>query len=82
MNNFKDSPAKWDPKLLKYLPFMVPKGASIFEEDMDKEIKCANCGNKLIYGEGYTSRTIHTRFGMAYMVCTNCYADEIKAERL
>ena len=46
--------------------------ASMYETDMTMIIECAECGKPLLYGNGFTSRKIHNKQGMAYSVCRNC----------
>ena len=48
-------------------------GASFFEDDMNKEISCCQCGKKIKFGNSYTSRTIHTEVGFGYAECEDCY---------
>lgn len=45
---------------------------------MDKIVACAQCGRKMLFGDGYTSRQIHTRQGFGYAVCEQCYDKEWK----
>ena len=48
--------------------------------EMDEKINCAECGNEILYGDGYTSSLIHNERGMAYTVCLQCHESEIRAE--
>lgn len=73
---------KWNTKLSKYEQYELPKGATLFEKDMDKKVNCARCGGPMIYGQGYTSRQIHTRMGLGFSVCRNCYQNEFEEERM
>lgn len=65
----------WNETKHEYEPYVLPKGASCHETDMDKIVSCACCGKKLKYGETYTSRRIHTELGFGYAVCGECYFD-------
>lgn len=47
---------------------------------MDEVIPCAECGKKILYGDGYTSRKIHNVSGMGYVVCERCYDKEREEE--
>lgn len=72
---------KWNPKTRKYYNYDLPKGACLCGDDMDKVIACARCGEKMRFGDGYTSKQIHTRYGFGYAVCEKCYEKEWKEER-
>lgn len=73
---------KWDFTKHKYLPFKIPDEWVIIlhSDDMDMTINCTNCGKEMDYGQGYTSRTIHTSMGFGYPVCEECYEVEFKNE--
>ena len=72
---------KWNFKTHKYEPFESPaRVLSLYSEDMLAEVDCANCGKRMTYGDGYTSRTIHNHIGLGYPVCEGCYEQERKAE--
>lgn len=67
---------KWNPKTREYHDYKLPEGACLYSDDMDKEIACAQCGQKMIFGDGYTSKQIHTEHGFGYSVCGQCYEKE------
>lgn len=71
---------KWSFKKEEYDPIEIPEGACSFSINMGKQIQCANCGKELLFGDSYTSRTIHTDMGMGYAVCGKCYAKEWEEE--
>ena len=73
---------KWNYKTHEYDPYEVPDewNVSAFEADMDTIVNCAECGKLITFGQGYTSRKIHTPFGMGYVVCKDCYNKEIEEE--
>lgn len=48
---------------------------------MGEVITCAECKKKMLYGDGYTSRKIHTVNGIGYMVCKQCYDKEYEEEK-
>lgn len=56
-------------------PYDVPEGwyVSVYESDMEKEINCVNCGRKIKFGEGYTSRRYMTEGGFGFSECEECY---------
>lgn len=71
---------KWNFKTEEYEPYELPDGVVLSWCPMDKVITCAECGKKMLYGDGYTSQKIHTVSGMGYMVCKRCY-DKEREER-
>lgn len=74
---------KWNYKTLEYEEYTVPDSwkVKLFSDDMYEEINCASCGKSMKYGDGYTSRTIHSKHGIGYTVCEDCYNNEIEEER-
>lgn len=69
---------KWDETKREYEPYDLPRGSTCFEIDMEKAVNCARCGKKMIFGNGYTSKQIHTEMGLGYCVCGKCYEKELK----
>lgn len=52
---------------------------SLYEDDMDKTINCANCGKEIRYGNGFTSQEYHEQlFGFGYVVCEDCHNAELE----
>lgn len=74
---------KWNYETHEYDPYEVPadKTIVIYTQDMDMPIDCANCFKGMTFGQGYTSRTLHTHVGLGYPVCEDCYEEEINEER-
>lgn len=72
---------KWNPKTREYYDYDLPEGACLYSDDMDKVIACARCGEKMRFGDAYTSRQIHTEYGFGYAVCGKCYDKEWREER-
>ncbi|MPN11812.1 hypothetical protein SDC9_159120 [bioreactor metagenome] len=72
---------KFDFKAETYTPYELPEGACCYSDEMDMPITCAQCGKPMCYGEGYTSRQIHTEHGVGFCVCEKCYEKEWKDER-
>lgn len=64
---------KYDPVNNTYENYALPEGASLYEDDMNKDIACAECGKKIKYGMSYTSRIIQNDAGFGYAVCKDCY---------
>lgn len=75
---------KWNYEKQEYEPYEVPYDWNVatFETDMEKIINCAGCGRKIMYGDCYTSRTIHTNMGMGYSVCGECYTRDFVREKI
>ena len=73
---------KWNFKKQKYEPYSVPDewNTPLISWDMEQIINCASCGKKMTFGDGYTSRKIHTEHGMGYNVCFDCYEKEWQEE--
>lgn len=70
---------KWNYNTRLYEPFESPaKRIVMYSENMQEHIDCTNCGNELLFGDGYTSKTIHNDFGLGYPVCEKCYEQELK----
>ena len=69
---------KWIDAEHRYIPYELPEGASCYEDDMDKEISCCECGRKIKYGDCYTSRHIHTPSGIGYGECGECYFKKLE----
>lgn len=67
---------KWDPFRQVYEPCVIDELCSTYEGDMEKIVVCPQCGRKLKFGETYTSKEIHTGFGIGYAVCGDCYQKE------
>lgn len=74
---------KWDFDRKVYQPYNIPSAwcCDLGGIDMDDTINCASCGKKLKFGESYTSKCIHNRFGLGFAVCAECSAKEFEAER-
>lgn len=64
---------KYDPVNNTYENYILPEGASLYEDDMNKDIACAERGKKIKYGMSYTSRIILDKYGFGYAVCKECY---------
>ena len=72
---------KWNSKTRKYYDYNLPEGAYLYSDDMDKIVTCARCGRRMLFGDGYPSRQIHTKYGFRYTVCEKCYDKERKEEQ-
>lgn len=74
---------KWNFKTRKYEPYEVPDNYNVktFSMDMEEIVNCPHCGREIKFGDGYTSRQIHTKHGMGFAVCADCYEKEFRAEQ-
>lgn len=66
---------KWNTKNNEYEPYTLPEGARLIA-DLDDIISCAACAKKVTFGESYTSRFIHSPYGLGFAVCEDCYFKE------
>lgn len=72
---------KWNYKKRKYEKFNSPVEFPILilpleAKFLSKKILCTNCGEPVLYGDCYTSKTIHNWIGLGYPVCEECYREE------
>lgn len=74
---------KWNYKAREYEPYEVPDDWNVktYSNDMDEIVNCPHCGKSLPFGDCYTSREIHTKFGMGFAVCSECYEQEWERDR-
>lgn len=73
---------KWNFETHEYEPYIPPDGIIVlYSHDMDLPINCTSCGKPMVFGEGYTSRQLHTSMGLGYPVCQDCYNNEWAEER-
>lgn len=75
--------SKWNFVKQNYEDHKVPEewNTPLYTDNMCEYINCAECGKIIQFGESYTSRKIHSRFGFGYPVCTECYQKEWEEER-
>lgn len=74
---------KWNYQQKKYEPYEIPDNWNVplMSVDLEDVINCASCGREILFGDGYTSRMIHTKHGIGYYVCHDCYEQEWKEQR-
>lgn len=74
---------KWNFESHEYEAYTVPEGTVlvIYSVNMDQFTNCAGCFKDMTFGDGYTSRTLHNSYGIAYPVCSDCYEKECDEER-
>ena len=74
---------KFNFKTREYEPYEVPDDwfCPIFANDLDEKINCSSCGKIITFGDGYSSRCVHTDSGLGYCVCLECYEAEVIAEK-
>lgn len=73
---------KWNFKKKKYEPYEIPEDwyTPLVMFDMKRQVNCASCGKLIEFGDCYTSRQIHSDWGMGYHVCPECHEREIQEE--
>lgn len=67
---------KWSWEKGKFEPYEVPKGATLYSADLNKEAECAACGKTTVFGDCYASVEIHSEPGYSYCVCEDCHNEE------
>lgn len=69
---------KWNYEKNDYDPHELSDDwyTPMYSDNLDEIINCSNCGRKVRYGDCYTSRWIHDRFGLGFLVCEQCYDEE------
>lgn len=72
---------KFNFKTREYEPYTLPELASLFEDDTETIVACAECGKLAPFGGMMTSRRIHTAHGFGFMVCESCNRLEFAEER-
>lgn len=75
---------KWNNWTKRYENHEIPDdwNTPLYTDDMSEIVNCASCGRKLPYGDAYDSKEIHSRHGMGYPVCQDCYVGECTRMRL
>lgn len=73
---------KWNYETREYDPYEVPDDWELVltTQDMEQHVNCAQCGKDMTFGDGYTSREVHTNVGFGYPVCEQCYENERRRE--
>lgn len=74
---------KWNFAKQDYEEHIIPEewNTPLHTDNMNEYINCAECGKVIKFGEAYTSRKIHNRFGLGYPVCESCYKEEWNEEK-
>lgn len=69
---------KWNYDKHKYEPYNVPDEWNVktYSDNMNEIVNCPHCGKEVIFGDTYTSHEIHTKIGLGYLVCEECYEKE------
>ena len=70
---------RWDWENKRYTVEAVPsdRRATVYCDDMERVIECVTCGRRVKVGETYTSMEVHNSMGFGYMVCEECYNEEM-----
>ena len=71
---------KWDFEKHRSEPYNPPSYATIYEDDMEKIVVCADCGKPMKFGTSYVSLAIHNFMGFGYAVCADCHEKELAAK--
>ena len=73
---------KWNFRTKKYKKVDIPSECflAFIADDYDEKVPCAECGKAQEIGSMFSSRRLHTENGIAYLVCSDCYAEEIAEE--
>ena len=71
---------KWNHLKQEYEEYTVPEDwkVSMFENDMDTEVNCCQCGSKVAYGNTYSSQEVHSELGLGYATCEKCHEEEMR----
>lgn len=72
---------RWDFFGRQYSQVQIPDDCLTYSNNMDAEVTCPNCNRKFKFGDMYTSRRWHTKYGCGFMVCGECYEEEWVLER-
>lgn len=74
---------KWNYERKKYDDYYIPNDwlTPLLVDDMEEIVNCVQCGEKLKYGECYTSLEVHSNMGLGYGVCEKCYNEEWQRRR-
>lgn len=69
---------RWNYEKHDYEPYEVPDdwNVKMYSNDMGEIINCCQCGRRITFGEGYTSKEVHNNFGFGYIVCEKCNDEE------
>ena len=69
---------KWNYEKHVYEPYEIPyRNICTYAVDMDTPCQCAACGKGILFGDGYTSKVLHTETGFGYAVCFDCHIEEM-----
>ncbi len=73
---------KWNYRRHGYELYEIPDSwhCPLIAADMAEIVNCVSCGKEMTFGEGYTSRVIHSAMGFGYCVCESCMEKELAAE--
>lgn len=80
MSNAAKEVLKWDPERREYDPIKIPADCKLFSFDMEEKVRCPHCGKAMLYGNGFTSKQIHSEIGFGYIVCAECCERELEEE--
>lgn len=65
---------RWNYETRTYDDYELPEGAHVIPKIKSGcKVVCACCGITMPIEVAYTSREIHTKLGLGYPVCTDCF---------
>lgn len=66
---------KWNESKKDYDVVKIPDdwNVPIMSKDMGEIVNCVNCGCKMKFGDGFTSKRYHNVSGAAYSECKKCF---------
>ena len=66
----------------EYEPYSIPEHwiCPLYSNNMNEVVNCSSCGKLILFGNGFTSRLIHSDKGFGYSVCEECHDKEVKEE--
>lgn len=66
---------KWNESKKDYDVVKIPDewNVPLISKDMDEIVNCVNCGCKMKFGDGFTSKRYHNVSGAAYSECKKCF---------
>lgn len=75
---------KWNNWTKRYDVYDIPEdwNTPLYSDDDNEIVNCAQCGRKLKFGDAYNSKEVHSRHGMSYPVCQDCYIGECSRMRM
>lgn len=66
---------KWNENKMDYDVVTIPDSWNVplHCDNMDEIVNCVNCGRKMKYGDGFTSKRYYNVAGKSYSECRECF---------